>query len=87
MTSSKQPPYRIALRPASNGTLDDVVVNDVSMFRAEMMDKDALWMCCYLSEHERVNFWVRARGGTLTFTVTESPGDVTYEPGSIRNPA
>jgi hypothetical protein len=79
-----RPEYRIALRPDDHGELDDVVVNDVSMFRAEMMDGRSLWMCCYLEGHERVNFWVRVKGrGVLEFHVTEQPDDVTYEDGSL----
>ena len=75
--------YRIALRPDDQGDLDDVVVKDVEMFRAEMMDNRSLWMCCYLEGHERVNFWVTAKRGRLLFTVTEQPSDVPYEEGSL----
>lgn len=80
--------YRIALHPDDEGALDDVVVRDVSMFRAEMMDNTTLWMCCYLAgTDERVTFWVRAtrRKGkrlALEFHVTEQPPEVdgiTYE--------
>ena len=78
------PDYRIALRPDDDGELDDVVVKDVEMFRAERMDNRSLWMCCYLTGHERVNFWVRVKGrGTLEFCVTEQPSDVPYEEGSL----
>lgn len=77
--------YRIALRPDARlqggrpgGELDDVVVKDVSMFRAEMMDDKSLWMCCYFPDSgERISFWVRAtkRKGQmrLEFHVTEEP--------------
>lgn len=81
---------RLALRPDDTGALDDVVVRDVDMFRAELMDDDSLWMCCYLpgtgDGQDRVTFWVRAvgRNARLEFSVTEFPsGDVTYEPGSM----
>ena len=52
---------RIALRTVEDGggagkgcpsectPLDDVVVNDVSMFRAEQMDDNDWWFCCYLN--------------------------------------
>lgn len=85
MSSRKKPKndYRIALRPDHRGDLDDVVVKDVEMFRAEMMDRGRLWMCCYLEGHDRVNFWVRAKGSRLEFTVTEQPHDVAYEDGSL----
>lgn len=88
--TSKQPrrafPYRIALRDDDRGALDDVVVCDVSMFRAEMMDNKTLWMCCYFPDSEqRVTFWVRSRRGHLDFDVTEQPFEsehFTYEPAS-----
>lgn len=96
-------PYRVALRPYRNLTtldgkthepddLDDIVVSDVSMFRAEMMDHKTLWMCCYLpglaDEHERITFWVRARKGRLTIVCTEQPSDseVAYEPQPEQRP-
>lgn len=74
--------YRIALRNDAKDRLDDVVVKDVSMFRAEMMSTKELWLCCYFpGTNERVTFWVRAKGGRLEFDVTEQPiGDeFTYE--------
>lgn len=76
---------RIALRPDHKGRLDDTVVRGVTMFRAEVMDTDSLWMCCYLSgepDHDRIAFWVRGKG--LRYRVSEYPaGDVTYEEGSL----
>jgi len=41
-------PARLALRRRADGSLDDVVVRDVQMFRAEMLDEGRLWLCCYL---------------------------------------
>lgn len=80
-------PYRVALRPDDSDALDDVVVCDVSMFRAELMSDRDMWLCCYLpgtgTEHDRVAFAVRAVGkhARLEFSVTEHPfGDVSYEP-------
>lgn len=78
---------RIALRPDEAGALDDVVVRDVSMFRAEMMDDRTLWMCCYFPDNdERVTFWVRSKRGPLVFDVTEQPREseaFRYEAGSL----
>lgn len=73
--------YRIALRPdrEDSDLLDDVVVKDVSMFRAEMMDDRSLWMCCYFpGTDERLTFHVQAtkRKGKklrLEFVATEQP--------------
>ena len=81
--------YRIALRPdhLDDDHLDDIVVRDVSMFRAELMDDRSMWMCCFMAgSDQRLTLWVRAtkrRGQPmrLEVTVTESPsGDgMTYE--------
>lgn len=77
--------YRLALRPEPNQPdetlMDDVVVNDVSMFRAEMMSDKTLWLCCYLvGTEERVDFWVSVKRGKLRLHVTEYPdGDFVYE--------
>lgn len=84
--------YRIALRPDFDDTdlLDDVVVNDVSCFRAEDMG-DWWWMCCYLADtddghggEDRITFSVRKNGyrGPVVMTVGELPSNptITYEP-------
>ncbi|HEY7192944.1 MAG TPA: hypothetical protein VH439_04310 [Gemmatimonadales bacterium] len=78
---------RMALRRAGAGSLDDVFVKDVSMFRAEMLDSDHLWLCCYLPgtglDGDRVTFEVVARGNRLEFTVVEMPSDsVSVEPSA-----
>jgi hypothetical protein len=50
----------MALRPDHRfpDEMDDIVVNDVKMFRAEAMDDDAWWMACYFANGEEVRFWV-----------------------------
>ena len=68
----------MTLRTANNPSLlDDVFVKDVSMFRAEMLDKGHLWLCCYLPgtgiDGDRVTFEVFARGKSLEFKVVEMP--------------
>lgn len=72
-STGQQP--RLALR--GEGNLDDVVVGDVSMFRAEMLNPRTLWLACYLPgtgvEHDRITFEVSARGGRLDFRVVEEP--------------
>lgn len=75
----------MALRRDDDDLLDDVVVRQVSMFRAEMLDSDRLWLCCYLPgtgvEGDRVAFDVTARDGTITFELVEMPqGSVSVEP-------
>jgi hypothetical protein len=52
--------------------LDDVVLNDVSMFRAEMLSSTHLWLACYLPgsgvEGDRITFEVRVgEDGELLF--------------------
>lgn len=82
--------YRIALRPddrdadpLGHGVLmDDIVVRNVSMFRAEQMGVDHWWVCCYLDDlDERICWSVRAsaRPKRLNWITTELPDDVTYE--------
>jgi len=52
--------YRVALRPHDGGDpdlMDDVVIHDVSMFRAEQMDNNSWWVCCWLAGvDEQVHF-------------------------------
>jgi hypothetical protein len=66
-------------------SLDDVVVRDVSMFRAELLDPGRLWLACYLPgtgiDGDRVTFEVSVgEAGTLHFEVVERPaGDVASE--------
>jgi hypothetical protein len=78
--------YDIALRPddpAADPTdpetlLDDIVVNDVTMFRAEDMG-DWWWMCCFLKDDERLTFCVSKRGGRVIVRATELPNGFVYE--------
>jgi hypothetical protein len=77
------PPYRVALRGGDQPS--DVVVNDVSMFRAEMLSDRHLWLACYLPgtgiDGDRITFEVSVTdGGALVFEVVERPtGQVTTE--------
>lgn len=50
----------IALRNETNINLDDVVVNNVTMFHAEFLDDQHLWMACYFKNGERITFSVEA---------------------------
>ena len=83
--------YRIALRPdiktddplSPKTLLDDIVVNDVPMFRAEQMDRNVWWVCCYLDNdtHDRIAWDVRAKSNPLRIEWTgyEYPDAATYE--------
>lgn len=84
-TRRRKKPWRIALRPDEEGAevqeltpLDDIVVKDVSMFRAEDMGP-SWWLCCYLEgepDHVRISFSLDKKTGELC--ATEMP-DVAYE--------
>ena len=76
MTDTSETPWRLALRHGQ--ALDDVVVNDVSMFRAEMLSPTQLWLACYLpetgEEGDRIAFEVTVgKDGNLVFDVVEHP--------------
>lgn len=70
---------RLALRRRADGSLDDVVVRDVQIFRAEMLDDGRLRLCCYLPGtgvvQDRIAFEV-ARGDRIEFEVIETPAGV-----------
>jgi len=44
------------------GNLDDIVVNDVTMFRMEWMDNNQVWIKCYREGKPDVAFRLSARG-------------------------
>lgn len=86
------PHYRIALRPddptdqAPDGRnehvpLDDIVVKDVRMFRAEMMHDRSLWMRCYLNGgDESIDFSVSVdRQHHLVVKAYDGPAREAYE--------
>lgn len=74
---------RMALRPHGIPDwpgLDDVVVEHPTMFRAEFMSENDLWMCCYFPEpHERITFHVRwdKKAKQLELHAGEMPDDWT----------
>jgi hypothetical protein len=69
----------MALRRHPDGSMDDVVCDDVERFRAEQLDDDCLWLACYFRNGERVTFNVcaeRQRGrrpALLVYDVGEMP--------------
>lgn len=79
----------VALRPDHTGALDDVVIHDVDVFRAEMMSDSSLWMMCRLTNGEEIHFSVSAgknHSAVLNFGVSEFPETerVYLETGSLR---
>jgi hypothetical protein len=69
----------MALRPDSEfpDEMDDIVVKDVTMFRAEAMSDDHWWMACYFANGERVTFSVGigTKPKRIVVSVTEKPDD------------
>lgn len=71
----------MALRPDEDGAevtwgtlMDDIVVENVTTFRAEAMDTDSWWVCCYLHNGEQVTWNVTARA---------RPKRIDWEQGEI----
>jgi hypothetical protein len=42
------------------GDLDDIVVNDVSLFRMERMADDTFWIRCYCDGKPDIVFWLNS---------------------------
>lgn len=71
-------------RAADADQVDDVLVKDVSVFRAEMLTDTDLWLACYLpgtgAEDDRLTFLVSVEDGRLRLRVEERPtGAVPFE--------
>lgn len=72
--------YQIALRHDDLG-LDDVVVKDVEMFRMERMSAKNVWLCCYLTDGQRIDFDIWLDKRTIKYAARESDlPNVVYEP-------
>lgn len=78
----------MALRPDDDnaevtcGTLmDDIVVDNVTTFRAEAMGTDCWWVCCYLANGERVtwNVVARAKPKRLDWEIGELPDYIDWD--------
>ena len=44
----------------ASGDLDDIVVENVSLFRMERMDDGCFWIRCYREGQQDVVFWLNA---------------------------
>jgi hypothetical protein len=83
--------YDIALRPERHqddpDVMDDIVVDNVTTFRAEAIDERTWWLCCYLgdpADTDRVAFWAQVIDGELAVRVAERPeGDYRYQSGPL----
>ena len=51
---------KTVVRPDARGEPDDIVVEDVSLFRIERMDAGRVWLACYRGDR-RIVFWLTAR--------------------------
>ena len=75
----KKREYQIALRNDGFG-LDDVVVKDVAMFRMERMDKENVWVACYLTDGQEIHFDLWREGKMVKYKAREYQlPDVVYE--------
>lgn len=62
---------RTIVRPDKHGAPDDVVVEAVSCFRLERMNKRAFWAACYRGD-DRISFWISAdKKGRITVAIQE----------------
>jgi len=75
---SSRPHYDIALRYDDMG-LDDIVVNDVAMFRMERMDNDQVWLACYLTNGQEIVFDLWRDKKDVKYDAREPLPDVVYE--------
>jgi hypothetical protein len=66
---------RCIIRPDDDGTPDDIVIDNVTLFRAERMDKHWFWMACYFGDGtDRISFGIYAtKKGKIKLVVEESP--------------
>ena len=68
---------RMALRPDHKfpEELDDIVVENVTMFRAECMSDRGWWMACYFANGQRIAFSIdrATKPARIAVTATELP--------------
>lgn len=73
----------MALRPEHDNPdlMDDIVVEDVTCFRAEAMSESNFWVCCYLKNGERVTWHVTAhcRPRRIEWALGEVPDYIDWD--------
>ncbi len=55
----------------ADGNLDDVVVEDVTMFRLEYMSANHIWLKCYRNDKPDIRFLLTAKGKITGFHEVE----------------
>ena len=79
--------YDIALRPDElhPDEMDDIVVRNVSLFRAEAMSDKSWWMSCFLADGQEVVFWITIKKKRIVVLCTDQPGHgYVYEDDEMR---
>lgn len=73
----------IALRPDHEfpDELDDIVVENVKVFRAEAMDHNIWWMACYFANGEELVFHVTraAKPSRIVVTASSIPEHIDWD--------
>lgn len=69
---------RIAIRPDKAGTVDDVVIRDVSMVRLERLGDHLWWMRCYLDGEDYIEFNIDYDGCLHEVSIAD-PDAYTWE--------
>ena len=72
---------RIAIRPDDDGSVDDVVIRDVSMFRLERLGDHLWWMRCHLDGDDYIEFNIDDDGCLHEVSIVVH--DDTWEDGSL----
>ena len=59
----------------SEEEVDDIVIEDVKMFRMEQMGNNEIWLACYFYNGERVAFWINpgTKPARAVISMTEEP--------------
>jgi len=72
---------RITFGRLQSGELDDTFVDNAASVHLELMDDQSLWIGVYLTNGERICFWVTAEGrkATIKYEATEVPDFVDID--------
>ena len=82
-TADQKEENQIALRPDSNGEIDDIVIKDVKIFHMERMNKNMWWFSVRLYSGEEMQFDIFPTVKGFNVEVKNCPKTLLYEKGSI----